>query len=438
MIKFFLRKNENSDYGLLILRVKNLRLTINSNISTKLKIKNSAWDHRVGVLKKYNDKTPVASINNLSYYELNNRLIEIVSMLSAAEEDETISVKYAKTVMFKILNREYVEARENPSGNGKITMNDFIENYIHECENGERLKKNSSRILSKSTIETYKRVQNQFKFYQKSRHKTVDFDDVTINFCDDFKKFFVEKNCVQNTIAKNIRIMKVFLHAAQEMKLTTTKDFESSHFSCNFVSVDNVYLNDEQIKELYEYDLSNKKYLENSRDIFIVGCLTGQRVSDFRRINSEMIERLRDGNEYIHIQQQKTGKWIYVPLDIRVKKILNKYKGVLPVISEQTLNVYIKKIAESMGWTWKAGIKERKGTLEYESGKRFCDCIKTHTARRSFATNAYKNNVPLSSIMAITGHSTETMLRKYLKLDEEEKAMLALRDFQAVIKKRAL
>lgn len=52
----------------------------------------------------------------------------------------------------------------------------------------------------------------------------------------------------------------------------------------------------------------------------------------------------------------------------------------------------------------------------------------THTARRTWATNAYKNHVPLSSIMAVTGHTSESMLCKYLKLNEEEKGLNAARD----------
>ena len=63
----------------------------------------------------------------------------------------------------------------------------------------------------------------------------------------------------------------------------------------------------------------------------------------------------------------------------------------------------------------------------------FCDMLLSHTARRSFATNAYKAGVPLSSIQAITGHSSEAQLRRYLKLDAEEKAVIALKDFEGII-----
>ena len=82
-----------------------------------------------------------------------------------------------------------------------------------------------------------------------------------------------------------------------------------------------------------------------------------------------------------------------------------------------------------MGWRENAGITELHGAMEVKTSKAFYECIKTHTARRTFATNAYKRKISLSSIMVITGHSSEKQLRKYLKLDNEEKAILAAAEF---------
>ncbi|MBR1415750.1 MAG: tyrosine-type recombinase/integrase [Prevotella sp.] len=93
-----------------------------------------------------------------------------------------------------------------------------------------------------------------------------------------------------------------------------------------------------------------------------------------------------------------------------------------------------EKIALLLGWTYNAGIETTTNGRTESKGKRFCDCITTHTARRSWATNAYREHVPLSSIMAVTGHSSEGMLRKYLKLNEEELGICAARDLQHILK----
>lgn len=85
-----------------------------------------------------------------------------------------------------------------------------------------------------------------------------------------------------------------------------------------------------------------------------------------------------------------------------------------------------------MGWTYEAKIDISR--LGGKRKTRFCDLISTHTARRSFATNAYAAKVPISSIMAITGHSSEKTLRRYLKQQAEDKAVIAARDLEVLLK----
>jgi integrase len=147
-----------------------------------------------------------------------------------------------------------------------------------------------------------------------------------------------------------------------------------------------------------------------------------------------MIETIVGDRKFLHLEQVKTGKDVYIPYSDMIDDILKRYDGELPRIYEQHLNERIKVVGLLLGWTESAGLNERKGVMEFRSDKRFCDAIKTHTARRSFATNAYKAGIPLSSIMSVTGHSSEQMLRKYLKLDTKERAMIAASDFDALLK----
>ena len=77
------------------------------------------------------------------------------------------------------------------------------------------------------------------------------------------------------------------------------------------------------------------------------------------------------------------------------------------------------------GWTHPAHIEQTRGGMTYDNGKKFYECIMTHTARRTFATSWYKKDAPLSAIMTVTGHSSEAMLRRYLKLNDQEKGRQA-------------
>ena len=299
---------------------------------------------------------------------------------------------------------------------------------------------------------------SQIEEYEKVRHRKLGFDDVTIDFYEDWKRFFIKKDYSPNTIGRHVRNLKIFMFAADDMKLTTSQEFKSSRFTADREDVENVYLTDERVSQMYEFNPTNRRQLDNliaqapedeqdrlreltekvtsrklleeAKDIFVVGCLTGQRVSDYKRIGLDMIEVLRDGRRYIRLEQEKTGKEVYLPIDERVPLILKKYGGQLPKVYDQHLNERIKIVGRLLGWTEDAGLTERHGLLEIKSQKKFYECIKTHTARRTFATNAYKRGVSLSSIMAVTGHSSEQMLRKYLKLDNKERAILAAAEFE--------
>ena len=180
-----------------------------------------------------------------------------------------------------------------------------------------------------------------------------------------------------------------------------------------------------------EYDLKGHDFIyldsmirtmEHARDIFIAGCLTGQRVSDYLRYSNDMIVVVND-IFFLKVKQVKTKKTVMIPLDKRVRDILDRYNGRMPKMCDATLNDYVHIICEIMGWTWTPQIENLHRSAK--GGYRFCDLVTSHTARRSFATNAYKAGVPLSSIIAITGHAREEGLRRYLKLNAAEKAVVA-------------
>ena len=474
MVQITARKTADENVSSLSVCIKNRILGINTYVSLKLKIKTKEWSNEVQLPRHPTDQRPVPELRGMSYAELSDRLVAIKKELSSAEDCGALTVDYAKTVIMQIINKEFVKELQEVASRQeqetkkqqRITLMEWIEEFIRQCEAGERLKRKSTNVITPGTIKSYKGTKAQLEAYQKTRHRVIDFDDVTIDFYDDWRRFFLEKKNKKgvstpyspNTIGKHVKNLKIFLFAAKDMKLTTTTDFESSRFVAESQDVENVYLTEERIQELYETDFEDGKTIERlmalapddderdvmkdqltrrtpkllneAKDIFVVGCLTGQRVSDYKRINEEMYRELSDGNEYIYLQQAKTGKWIYIPLDLRVRVILQKYGGKLPHIYDQDLNERIKVVGRMMGWRENAGITELHGMMLVPTSKKFYECIKTHTARRSFATNAYKRKISLSSIMVITGHSSERMLRKYLKLDNEERAILAAAEFE--------
>ena len=468
MIQYYLHPLRDKKHGNIYVRVNNRKYGLNFAISLKITLLISEWAKDIQLPRQIYNNMPVGELNGMSYASLSNKLMELKNMLSPLEANGKISQLVVLECFKRVFETDIMNTMEdcmadkinNYSQPRKPSLTEFIEQYTKEVEDGTRLLNRSTMKIQYSTIKGYYGVLNQIKAYEKKRHRIVDWDDMNFDFYDDFKQFFIEKNYSPNTIARNIRILKTMLYAAKDMHYTTRDDFMSKKWSADREDVDNIYISSARIEEMANFDMSDyyemksraEKYakdskerdrlihalrrdlyrqkLEEARDIFIMGCLTGQRVSDYKRINVTMIERIVGDDNFIHLVQEKTGKDVYVPYSPLMKKILLKYGGNLPKIYDQHLNERIKVVGLLLGWIEDAGIYEHRGIFKTSSGKRFCDAIVTHTARRSFATNAYMAGVPLSAIMAVTGHSSEDMLKKYLKLDSKEKALLALQEFK--------
>ena len=367
-----------------------------------------------------------------------------------------------------ITNKELLMRKKQYKNEVKVSANAkdntfvaFVEQYILECESGKRLKHDSvtPQRISASYIKNLKGFRNQILEYQKKKHIVLGFDDITMDFYKSFQNFFISKNYSPNTIARHMRDLKTIMRAALDLKKTDNREFLNRDFVAKGEDVDNVWLTDDQVQQMFSLKLDTyqdavdlldkvsipedkkkslqhalkrdiyRQNLRNARDIFIVGCLTGQRVSDYKRINYKMIEDLGHSGKFLHITQQKTGHEVYIPLDQRVDDILKRHGGHLPKMYDQHLNQHIKVVGLLCGWTQPANIQERRGLMQYNSGKAFYQCLMTHTARRTFATSWYKKETPLSAIMNVTGHSSEQMLRSYLKLDSEDKGKFAALEF---------
>ena len=170
---------------------------------------------------------------------------------------------------------------------------------------------------------------------------------------------------------------------------------------------------------------SKNKKLDNARDIFIIGCETGLRISDLKRLSEENI--IEDqGDRFIKIEMRKTEKSVTIPISLRVEEIFIKNKkqteNIFPkAISDQKMNDYIKEISSKIDI-----LKEPVSFTTTINDKRISiskakfELITNHTARRSFATNAVIKGISRTLIMGITGHKTEKSFNRYIRMDELE------------------
>ena len=89
------------------------------------------------------------------------------------------------------------------------------------------------------------------------------------------------------------------MRAAREEGLHDNGLIESRKFRVLTAEVENIYLTESEICAIAEVDLKGDKHKSIARDIFLVGCYTAQRFSDYSTINEGNIRTLDSGQKVI-------------------------------------------------------------------------------------------------------------------------------------------
>ena len=174
-----------------------------------------------------------------------------------------------------------------------------------------------------------------------------------------------------------------------------------ANYKIRLEKVDRGYLTEDEIKIILKKKMVSER-LEQVRDVFIFSCFSGLAYVDVANLKEDNIRKSFDGNLWIITKRQKTNTDVNVPLLDIPKMILEKYKGklpngkVLPIISNQKLNAYLKEIADV------CGIKKN---------------LTFHTARHTFATTTtLAKGVPIETVSKMLGHTNIETTQIYARI----------------------
>lgn len=285
--------------------------------------------------------------------------------------------------------------------------------------------------VSKSVISDYKSLKKHLLDFESQRKKKIRTSEILKNtFYDEFH-FYLSNHAINhndkekrglllNSVGKQIKNMKVFLRHLMDHEHIAYKNL--SYWKVDQVDVDSIALTDDEIQKIEDLDLSATPELDKIRDLFLLGCETGLRFSDYSRITSDKIK-----GRHIELFINKTKKRLVVPISPRVKRLLIKYQDNLPNnIPPHTFNVQIKSIAKKARIIDTVTIYEQKGIkVNQLKGPKY-QFISSHTCRRSFCTNWFKKGMPVPLIRRLSGHTTDRSFYKYIKINEDEAADLML------------
>jgi integrase len=315
------------------------------------------------------------------------------------------------------------------------TFLELFKRFIDDSESGLRLTA-SGKKFDKRSIQKYNTTYSVLETFGRNYH--LAFETIDKNFYTKFVDFLnkpiygkdkkiIKKSYSLNNVGKYIQVIKTFLNYATENGYNSNLYYQTKQFKAHKVPGFSIYLNESELTDIYNLDLSSQPHYERVRDLFLVGCWTGLRFSDFTSIRPENIQ-----GEYLHIKTFKTGESIVVPILPVTREIMTKYEGkypnsLPPAIANQKMNSYLKEIAKKVD-SLKVHVEVEgiKGGIKVSSTKGKWELVTTHTARRSFASNMYKSGFPTIGLMKITGHRTEKAFLLYIKVTSEESAKLLL------------
>lgn len=296
-------------------------------------------------------------------------------------------------------------------------LTDLIEQYKQELPNRIR---NGKRGVSTGTLRNYNTTISRLTKFEKAKRKRFRAIEIDLNFHKNYMKFASETlGLAPNSIGKDIRNIKTVCLNAKDNGISVHDHVLSRNFSAPSEKTIFTTLNTVELDKIREFSGSN--YLENARDWLIIGCWTGCRVGDLMKLTPDSIVLHKSGARIIQYTQSKTGKLVNVPMHPHVAEVIDRLEGFPRPISLAKFNDYIKTVCKKAGLTYSEyGTRQNPNTHLKETGDfEKWELIKSHTCRRSFATNHY-NKMTNKQIMAVTGHATEKMLLNYIGETEVE------------------
>lgn len=254
--------------------------------------------------------------------------------------------------------------------------------------------------------------------------KDLTFDALTLDRLTDFVNHLLKVNLRNNSIHKQMTRVKTFLRWGIEKGHTENNAFESFKHKLKTTPKKVVFLSWDELKQLRGCKIpETKQYLERVRDVFLFLCYTGLRYSDVYNLKKSDVK----GNQ-IEITTIKTTDNLIIELNNYSREILDKYKNipfennkVLPVISNQRMNEYLKELGEL------ANLNEPVRETYYKRNRRIDDItpkhalLSTHAGRRTFICNSLAMGIPAQTVMKWTGHSDYHAMKPYIDIADRDR-----------------
>lgn len=266
--------------------------------------------------------------------------------------------------------------------------------------------------LKPGTLKNYETTKKYLLAYldKSLRKKDISFRQVDYKLIMGFENFLRryqptdhQQPLQHNGILKHMERFKKILNLAVKMDLLEKNPFDKYQFK--FKRYERDFLDEEELKKLEEKVFANQR-LGLVRDLFVFACYTGLAYIDVASLSKDCLVK-SEGEYWLYTERIKTSTPVKIPVLPKAFDLIEKYEDhprafskdlLLPVLSNQKLNSYLKEIAD---------ICEIDKNLSF------------HVARHTFATTVtLKNGVPMETVSKLLGHNKISTTQIYARVVE--------------------
>ena len=404
--------------GVLITENVPIRMRVNFaskriEFTTGYRIDSAKWDadkQRVknGCSNKLKQLASEINASLLEYYT------EIQSIFKRFEVEDVMPTPEQIKEVFNALRKP---VSEEPKPKKEALPCDFFQvfdDFVEDC--------GRQNNWTDSTFEKFAAVKNHLTNFREGLTFEF-FDERGLN---DYVGYLRDVKEMRNTtIGKQLSFLKWFLRWAFKKGVHQNNAYDSYKPKLKSTQKKIIFLTWDELNRLREFKIpSNKQALERVRDVFLFQCFTGLRYSDVFNLRRSDIK-----GDHIEVTTVKTSDSLIIELNNHSKAILDKYKDVafeddkvLPVITNQKMNDYLKELAEM------ARIDEPVRQTYYRGNERIDEVtpkyalLGTHAGRRTFICNALALGIPPQVVMKWTGHSDYKAMKPYIDIADDIKA----------------
>lgn len=355
-------------------------------IYTGHRLKLSEWSEKDRAPKNHNseaskalDKVKAAIKKVIAKLELDDRIVTPFSVKVAYMED--------------LAEREHLAAQTDKKSKVEMVTLIKLANRWTETELF-RFRISSQRAVKESI--------NAFTSYLKSvGYASLERKSLNQTIISGYERYLLEKKkLADNTHGKRMKHLRWFLKWL---------DFDVSKIKLRSSKKPIISLTLEELKKLEGVDVSFSVEYQKAKDMFLLGCYTGLRISDLKRLNSENTK-----NGVIKIKLLKNDRFVQIPIIKSADAILSKYNYHSPRISSQAVNESIKHVCEKAEIDDKVVIDYTRAGQRLSKTKPKHKLITSHIAGKTFITLAPKLwGLSPAEIAAIVGKDVKTLINNY-------------------------